>query len=212
MNPVLFRRPLYGYGLAVCAWLTALGVRMALADWFPPGFPYLTFFPAVVVIAYFCGLGPAVLTAVLSGLSAWWFWIGAPGFDWSAATGLALAFYVFVVAVDIFFIVGMNAATDSLKREVARNAALAESRDLLLKEVQHRVSNNIQVVSSLLRLEAGMTRDETARRVLSEAAARTALIAKVQRSLLDADGAAAPSTTWPAASSPTPWRPRAARM
>lgn len=37
-----------------------------------------------------------------------------------------------------------------------------------------------------------MTRDETARRVLSEAAARTALIAKVQRSLLDADGAAAP--------------------
>jgi len=192
LNPVLFRRPLYGYGLAVCAWLTALGVRMALADWFPPGFPYLTFFPAVVVIAYFCGLGPAVLTAVLSGLSAWWFWIGAPGFDWSAATGLALAFYVFVVAVDIFFIVGMNAATDSLKREVARNAALAESRDLLLKEVQHRVSNNIQVVSSLLRLEAGMTRDETARRVLSEAAARTALIAKVQRSLLDADGAAAP--------------------
>ena len=76
LNPVLFRRPLYGYGLAVCAWLTALGVRMALADWFPPGFPYLTFFPAVVVIAYFCGLGPAVLTAVLSGLSAWWFWIG----------------------------------------------------------------------------------------------------------------------------------------
>lgn len=192
LNPDLFRRnPLYGYGLALCTWLTASGVRMALADWFPPGFPYLTFFPAVVVVAYFAGLRPAVLTAVLSGLTAWWFWIGAPGFDWSTATGLALGFYVFVVAVDIFFIVGMNAATDDLRREVARNAALAESRDLLLKEVQHRVSNNIQVVSSLLRLEAGMTKDPSARRALSEASARTAMIANVQRSLLDADGQAA---------------------
>ena len=184
--------PIYGYGLAICAWLTAFGVRMALAGWFPPGFPYLTFFPAVVVAAYFAGLKPAVLTAVLSGLSAWWFWIGAPGFDWSLATGMALAFYVFVVAVDIFFIIGMNSATDNLRREVARNAALAESRDLLLKEVQHRVSNNIQVVSSLRRLEAGMSKDPAARRALSEASARTAMIANVQRSLLDADGAAAP--------------------
>ncbi|WAC59441.1 sensor histidine kinase [Brevundimonas sp. SL130] len=193
MSPAWFRsNPIYGYGLAICAWLTAFGVRMALADWFPPGFPYLTFFPAVVVAAYFAGLRPALLTAVLSGLSAWWFWIGAPGFDWSLATGLALIFYVFVVAVDIFFIIGMNSATDNLRLEVARNAALAESRDLLLKEVQHRVSNNIQVVSSLLRLEAGMSKDPATRRALSEASARTAMIANVQRSLLDADGAAAP--------------------
>ncbi|MDO9610204.1 MAG: histidine kinase dimerization/phosphoacceptor domain -containing protein [Brevundimonas sp.] len=193
MNLALVRsRPIYGYGLAICAWLTAFVVRLSLADWFPPGFPYLTFFPAVVVAAYFAGLGPAVLTAVLSGLTAWWFWIGAPGFDWSTATGLALGFYVFVVAVDVFFIVGMNSATDNLRREVARNAALAESRDLLLKEVQHRVSNNIQVVSSLLRLEAGMSKDPAARRALSDASARTAMIANVQRSLLDADGSAAP--------------------
>jgi two-component sensor histidine kinase len=192
LNPDLFRRPPFGYGLAICIWLTALGTRMALADWFPPGFPYLTFFPAVVVVAYFAGLWPAILTAVLSGLSAWWFWIGAPGFDLSLATGMALAFYVFVIAVDIFFIIGMNSATDNLRREVARNAALAESRDLLLKEVQHRVSNNIQVVSALLRLEAGMSKDPAARRALSDASARTAMIANVQRSLLDADGAAAP--------------------
>lgn len=193
LNPDLFRtRPAYGYGLALCVWATALVVRLVLAEWFPPGFPYLTFFPAVVVAAYFAGLGPAILTAVLSGLCAWWFWIGAPGFDWSPATGLALGFYAFVVAVDIFFIIGMNAATRDLQREVERNAALARSRDLLLKEVQHRVSNNIQVVSALLRLEAGMSSDPAARRVLSEASGRTAMIAKVQRSLLDADGRATP--------------------
>lgn len=192
MNPARLRsKPALAYGFALGVWLIALAVRAALADWFPPGFPYLTFFPAVVVAAYFAGLWPAVLTAVLSGLSAWWFWIGAPGFDLSTATTVALAFYVFVVAIDIFFINGMNSATERLKVEVERNAALARSRDLLLKEVQHRVSNNIQVVSALLKLESGVSTDPAARRALSEASARTAMIAKVQRSLLDADGGAA---------------------
>lgn len=185
-------KPVLGYGLAVGAWLAAFLLRAGLADWFPPGFPYLTFFPAVVVVAYFAGLRPAILTSVLSGLSAWWFWIGAPGFDWSAATGVALGFFAFVVAVDIFFIVGMTSATRDLEEEVKRSTALAHSRDLLYRELQHRVSNNIQVVSALLKLEAGITSDTQAKRVLNEAATRTALIAKVQRGLSDADGRATP--------------------
>lgn len=186
------RKALSGYALALLAWGVAFGVRWALADWFPPGFPYLTFFPAVVVVAYFAGLRPAIVTAVLSGLSAWWFWIGPVGLDWSLATSVALGFYAFVVAVDIFFIVGMNSARADLELEARRSAELAQSRDLLLKEVQHRVSNNIQVVSSLLKLESAVTTDVGARRALTEAAARTAVIAQVQRGLLDADGRAAP--------------------
>jgi len=186
------RKPALGYALAIGAWLAAFLLRAGLADWFPPGFPYLTFFPAVVVVAYFAGLRPAILTAVLSGLSAWWFWIGAPGFDWSVATGVALAFFAFVVAVDIFFIVGMTSATRDLEEEVVRSTALAQSRDLLYRELQHRVSNNIQVVSALLKLEAGITLDAQAKRVLNEAATRTALIAKVQRGLSDAEGRATP--------------------
>lgn len=181
--------PLLAYGLAIGAWAAAFALRSLLAPWFPPGFPYLTFFPAVVIVAYFAGLRPAVLTAVLSGLSAWWFWIGPVGFDWSTATGVALVFYVFVVAVDIFFIDGMTQARRKLEVEVERNAALAQSRDLLLREVQHRVSNNIQVVSALLKLEAATVTGE-AKRALTEASARTAVIAKLQRSLSDTQGKA----------------------
>ena len=183
------RSPVLGYGLAILGWLAAFALRAGLAHWFPPGFPYLTFFPAVVVVAYFAGLRPALLTAVLSGLSAWWFWIGQPGFDWSAATGVALVFYAFVVGVDIFFIDGMTRAREALEIEVRRSAALAQSRDLLLREVQHRVSNNIQVVSALLRLEAASVEGD-ARRVLNEASARTAVIARVQHGLSDAEGRA----------------------
>lgn len=189
MHREFFRRNVCrGYGLAVVAWVAAFAVRGSLNHWFPPGFPYLTFFPAVVLVAYYGGLRPAVLTATLSGLTAWWFWIGSIGFDLGAATLVAVAFYVFVVGVDIFFITGMDSATRDLAREVERNAALARSRDILLREVQHRVSNNLQVVSALLQLEARSAGDEAARKALQGAASRTALVARIQRSLSDVDG------------------------
>lgn len=188
MHHDIFRAPIWrGYALAILAWLVAFALRYALAHSFPPGFPYLTFFPAVVLVAYYAGLRPAILAATLSGLSAWWFWIGPTGFDLGGATLVAVGFYVFVVAVDIFFIVGMDGASRRLAREVERNAALAASRDLLLKEVQHRVSNNIQVVSALLSIEARGATDPGACKALSNASARTALVARIQRNLAEAE-------------------------
>lgn len=180
------------YGLAVGGWLVAFLVRLGLDHQFPPGFPYLTFFPAVVVVTYLAGLRAGLLTAVLSGLTAWWFFIGPPGFEMNPATSLALAFYAFVVAVDIFFIDGMQRERRRAELEIERSRELAESRDLLSREIQHRVSNNLQVVSALLALQAQHTVDPDARRGLQDARGRTALIAKVQRGLHDANGHALP--------------------
>ncbi|MBU1383403.1 MAG: DUF4118 domain-containing protein [Alphaproteobacteria bacterium] len=184
--------PLTAYGLAVGVWLIAFLVRLGLDQQFPPGFPYLTFFPAVVVATYLAGLRAGLLTSVLSGLTAWWFFIGPPGFELDPATGLALAFYGFVVAVDIFFIDGMHRERRRAEAEIERNRELAESRDLLSREIQHRVSNNLQVVSAMLALQAQHTSDPDARRGLQEARGRTALIAKVQRGLHDVNGQALP--------------------
>lgn len=188
MDQNFFRRAVWrGYLLAAIAFVIAFAARFWSGAWLPPGFPYLTFFPAVVLVAYFAGLRPAIVTAALSGLAAWWFWIGPPGFDFAFPTLVALGFFVFVVAVDIFFITGMDAASRRLAREVERNKALAKSRDVLLREVQHRVSNNLQVVSALLNLEARGSADPEARRALADASARTGLVARIQRSLADAD-------------------------
>ncbi|WP_447909550.1 sensor histidine kinase [Brevundimonas bullata] len=188
MHRDIFRTAAWrGHALAILAWMIAFALRYALAHWFPPGFPYLTFFPAVVFVAYYAGLRPAILAATLSGLSAWWFWIGPIGFDLGVATLVALGFYIFVVSIDIFFIVGMDGASRRLAQEVERSTALAASRDILLREVQHRVSNNIQVVSALLSIEARGTADPGARRALADASSRTALIARIQRHLADAE-------------------------
>jgi len=189
----LIRGRAAGYGVAVGAAAAAWTLRMALNDWFPPGFPYLTFFPAVVITAYFAGLRPAILCAGLSGVAAWYYFIPPyHSFDITFPTSVALAFYAFVVAVDIFFIDGMRGALRQLEQERARYAALAESRDLLYRELHHRVSNNLQVVGSLLRLQAAGMADEDARHALNEAGGRIALIASIQRELHNAVGDPAP--------------------
>lgn len=189
----LVRGRIAGYALAIAAAGVAWALRFALNDWFPPGFPYLTFFPAVVITAYFAGLRPAILCAALSGVTAWYFFIPPVyGFTLNFPTAVALAFYAFVVAVDIFFIDGMRRALRALENERTRYAALADSRDLLYRELHHRVSNNLQVVGALLRLQGAGTADEDARRALAEAGGRIELIAKIQRELHNAVGDPAP--------------------
>lgn len=192
----LIRGKIGGYVFAIVATFVAWALRYTLNDWFPPGFPYLTFFPAVVITAYFVGLRPSILCAVLSGVTAWYFFI--PPFHTLSInfpTTVALAFYAFVVAVDVFFIDGMRKALRQLEEERARYAALAESRDLLYRELHHRVSNNLQVVGALLRLQGAGIHDEDARHALDEAGGRIELIAQIQRELHNAVGDPAPFRT-----------------
>lgn len=177
------------YGLAVTLTALAVLLRFGLDTVFPPGFPYVTFFPAIVVAVYLGGLGPGVLCATLSGLAAWFFFIPpAFGFSIDGTVLVALAFYAFVVAVDIFFIDGMGKALDQLEGERERYRELADSRDLLYRELHHRVSNNLQVAGALLRLQGQGVTDTDARHALSQAGERIEVIARIQRELHNRTG------------------------
>lgn len=177
------------YALALLIAGLSVLLRFGLNDLFPPGFPYVTFFPAVVVCAYFLGLGPAVLCASLCGLAAWYYFIPpASHFDFSLPVLLTLGFYAFVVAVDIFFIDGMRRALDLLRGERERYRELAESRDLLYRELHHRVSNNLQVAGALLRLQGQGVSDSDARHALEQAGERIEVIARIQRELHNRTG------------------------
>jgi two-component sensor histidine kinase len=64
---------------------------------------------------------------------------------------------------------------------------LADQRGALLREIHHRVKNNLQVTMSLLNLQARRTSDAEARRVLTEARSRIYALALVHRTLYEND-------------------------
>src|SRR3954454_17015043 len=64
------RARVVSYGLAVLAPAACLLVRWPLWPLLGDAVPHMTFFPAVVIAAYFGGLGPGVLTTILSAIAA----------------------------------------------------------------------------------------------------------------------------------------------
>lgn len=178
-----------GYGAALLLSLVGLVTRWLLADAFPPGFPFLTFFPAVVLSGFLFGRGPGILSAVLCGLLAWYFFI-PPANAFSLAPGamVAMGFYVGVVTVDLLLIDWMQRGTARLRLERERSQMLAERSQLLFSELQHRVSNNLQMVGAVLALQQRSVGDPAARQALADAGGKLQTIGRIQRQLYDHSG------------------------
>jgi two-component sensor histidine kinase len=64
-----------------------------------------------------------------------------------------------------------------------RYAALAAEREVLLREVNHRVGNSLQIIASLLHLQANSSAQEDVKAALTNAMGRVAAVAQVHRRL-----------------------------
>src|SRR4051812_26891964 len=64
-----------------------------------------------------------------------------------------------------------------------RYAALAAEREVLLREVNHRVGNSLQIIASLLHLQANSASEEGVKAALTNAMGRVAAVAQVHRRL-----------------------------
>ena len=89
----------------------------------------------------------------------------------------------------------VSATFNKLARILARDeaeleASLAE-KTVLLKEVHHRVKNNLQLIASILNLQVRQVRDPAARRVLQSVQDRVLSLATIHRSLYQSDRLAA---------------------
>ncbi|MFY0607791.1 MAG: tetratricopeptide repeat protein [Cyclobacteriaceae bacterium] len=62
-----------------------------------------------------------------------------------------------------------------------------EERETLLKEIHHRVKNNLQVISSLLNLQAGSLEDEAAKEAVKEGQYRVKSMALIHQKLYNTD-------------------------
>jgi two-component sensor histidine kinase len=175
-----------GYGFGLIAFALALAIRWQLSEMLPAGFPFLTFFPAIILTTFVGGLWPGLFTALLSTLAAWYFFIPPfHSFALSAEGALAVGFFVATAVINVVIIHLMQSAFDRASAERARSVQMAAQREVLFTELQHRVSNNLQVISALLALQKSTLADEQARQALGEASQRLMLIAKLNRKLHD---------------------------
>src|SRR5437870_12260908 len=67
------RSRLVPYGVAVLATAASLLIRWPLRPVLGEAVPHMTFFPAVMIAAYFGGFGPGLLATILSALAANYF-------------------------------------------------------------------------------------------------------------------------------------------
>ena len=185
----LLRNPAAGYAVAISAFGAAYAARVALDPVLPAGFPFLTFFPAVVVASLAGGTLPGLLVTGLSVAAAALRFMTLPAEGWiDAQTALALSLFMFVALVDVLLIHVVSGALRHLRAERARSVELADTRASLLRELQHRISNNLQLVSGLMQMQRSRVADPGARKVLEEASKRLILIGKLHRHLNDPTG------------------------
>ncbi|WP_048862283.1 sensor histidine kinase, partial [Acidisphaera rubrifaciens] len=106
---------------------------------------------------------------------------GAPADDRAAAFVVALGPVTCALAAAALLDL-LRRALARLEAERSHAVALVEGQSLLFRELQHRVANNMQFMSSLLTLQSRRVPEE-ARRVLVDARQRVDVLSRIHRRL-----------------------------
>jgi two-component sensor histidine kinase len=110
------------------------------------GVQFITFFPAVMLVAFFRGSRAGLLTAGLCGIAGWYLFL-EPTYSFRITRPdevISLATYL-LVSIVIALAIGRLVA--SLQRE----RSLHERQRLLVEELNHRVKNNLSIVQAIAR-------------------------------------------------------------
>ncbi|HYD65014.1 sensor histidine kinase [Azospirillum sp.] len=183
------------YAAATAILAVFVVVRLAL-DTVLPGYPFLILLPAVMLIALLFDHGTGLYAAVLGTVCAWFLFIPPRfSFDWpDLPNGVALALYVPIALLMVRIIEDLRKAVDAVNQRgqdlqdlVRRLQAADAEKDVLLCEVNHRIKNDLQLVSAMLHLQGRTLGNPEAREALATAADRVGVMGRVHARLTRRD-------------------------
>jgi PAS domain S-box-containing protein len=129
------------YGVAVLVALLGLGIMLLLNPIVPmAGSPFLLFFPAVMVSAWFGGMGPGLCTLFLSVLIIWYFFV-PPVYSWSIPS-VADAIRISLYAATSVVICGLSAS----RREVVKALQVDINRRRRTEETLRETNQTLQAL------------------------------------------------------------------
>ena len=156
-------------------------VRLGLEVLFPGAAPFALLYPFGLLATLLSSWRAGALTFYGGMLGAWYFVLPPIGFfPLTATDGGRVA----LVAVTGAMTLAMaQIFRDSAHRAARERAAKLDERELLLRELNHRVTNNFAMVASLLQMQANRAEDPSAKSALSKALSRVMSISHAHRSL-----------------------------
>jgi two-component sensor histidine kinase len=158
----LRRHPAVAIAIGLSLGVFGVLVRVVIDD-LVTGPPFLGVFPMALAVTLVLGL-PSGLACMLPG------WLGVGLFVLPAAffnlAGIATLVFSFVVSLVVVLM------TEGFYRIAKQKMDLAEGRALLLADFQHRVKNHVQLVGSLLAMQARRAAGAEARAALEDAQRR----------------------------------------
>ncbi|WP_188263091.1 sensor histidine kinase [Azospirillum tabaci] len=187
------------YAAATSIIAVFVAIRLAL-DTILPGYPFLILLPAVMLTALLLDRRAGVYAVALSAVCAWYLFIPPRfAFDWpDLPNGVALALYVPIALLMVRIIEDLRKAVNAFNRReqdlkdlVRRLQAADAEKDVLLREVNHRIKNDLQLVSALLHLQSRKLASQEAREALVTAADRIGVMGRVHTRLTRRDTEAA---------------------
>jgi len=134
----MHRMKVFGYSLAVILSLMALWIRFQL-DNVLTGFPFITFFAAVLFVAFLGGLGPGLLSVVLTGLLAQYFFM-EPFNSFSIATPSGWVPVAFYWGTTLTLVALVNGMTKAYEGQRLAQAQLSEVNGTLEERIAERTA------------------------------------------------------------------------
>jgi two-component system NarL family sensor kinase len=161
---------LYRYGLAILAAMAALLLRGLLSPLLGESNPYHTIWAAVVFSAWYCGLGPSIVTTLVGAAGVWyWFMPHVHLFELQDPKHEISGILGFLVFSSLIIALG-EANRRSLARSKWAEEQLRRAHDELERKVQERTTDLNLANESLRELSGRLQqmRDEERRQIARE--------------------------------------------